>query len=448
MPWSDGGRSDDRPSPRSASRRPLRIVPPRNRREVARPFRPRMGRWVCAPVHPGAGRVAFRAIGPAARSMPALGPAPLPPEFGRRFSSPARTARVTTTARMLPVPRDAGHHRVGEHRMTRDSLQALSRKDLADLARRRGVDGWHDLKKDDLIAKILKAAAKSPRPASRPATAQSAAKVTPRPVVKAAKKSPSSNGTHKPSRNGHTANGKSAEVNESARLPFGPTKDLSEKAPNGLASGYAKDRIVVMVRDPYWLHAYWELTHQAVQRAEAALGQDWHGARPILRSVDVSTPRHHQHLRGAGPRHRDPRRVQQLVHRRAATAALVPRGHRLRRPPRPVLRAGPVERGHHAEGRHQRRDRRELVGHRPEKADRIYAMSSGFDPTRASSLELKQIFEERLRRPLGSPAVTGFGSGGCFAGQGQEVLVPARRRADRLRRDRARTPASRCRASR
>src|SRR5436305_15266730 len=37
-------------------------------------------------------------------------------------------------------------------------------------------------------------------------------------------------------------------------------------------------------------------------------------------------------------------------------------------------------------------------------------MSAGFDPT-ASSLELKQLFEERLRRPMGSPAVTSFGSG-------------------------------------
>ena len=49
------------------------------------------------------------------------------------------------------------------------------------------------------------------------------------------------------------------------------------------------------------------------------------------------------------------------------------------------------------------------------KADRIYAMSGGFDPT-ASSLELKQLFEERLRRPLGSPAVTSFGSGGMMLG--------------------------------
>jgi hypothetical protein len=49
------------------------------------------------------------------------------------------------------------------------------------------------------------------------------------------------------------------------------------------------------------------------------------------------------------------------------------------------------------------------------QADRIYAMSGGFDPT-ASSLELKQLFEERLRRPLASPAVTSFGSGAMMFG--------------------------------
>jgi hypothetical protein len=43
-------------------------------------------------------------------------------------------------------------------------------------------------------------------------------------------------------------------------------------------------------------------------------------------------------------------------------------------------------------------------------------MSAGFDPA-ASSLELKQLFEERLRRPLGSPSVTSFGSGAFPGGK-------------------------------
>src|SRR4051794_14778925 len=47
---------------------------------------------------------------------------------------------------------------------------------------------------------------------------------------------------------------------ESSKYDTGvPTRDLSAKIPRDLPAGYGKDRIVVMVRDPYWLHCYWEL---------------------------------------------------------------------------------------------------------------------------------------------------------------------------------------------
>src|SRR5439155_25741421 len=68
-----------------------------------------------------------------------------------------------------------------------------------------------------------------------------------------------------------------------------PAMNLTSRTPKDLPTGYGKDRIVVMVRDPYWLHCYWELTRHAVQRAEAALGQDWNGAKPILRLLDVTS---------------------------------------------------------------------------------------------------------------------------------------------------------------
>jgi hypothetical protein len=47
-------------------------------------------------------------------------------------------------------------------------------------------------------------------------------------------------------------------------------KQVATKMPD-LPRSYGRDRIVCMVRDPYWLHTYWELTRQAVARAEAAL---------------------------------------------------------------------------------------------------------------------------------------------------------------------------------
>ncbi len=45
----------------------------------------------------------------------------------------------------------------------------------------------------------------------------------------------------------------------------------------------------MLTRDSYWLHAYWELSRTTLGRARAALGQDWHAARPILRVMDVSS---------------------------------------------------------------------------------------------------------------------------------------------------------------
>jgi polysaccharide export outer membrane protein len=43
-----------------------------------------------------------------------------------------------------------------------------------------------------------------------------------------------------------------------------------------------------MVRDPYWLHAYWELAPRSVERAQSALGPHWHTTTPVLRVYHVS----------------------------------------------------------------------------------------------------------------------------------------------------------------
>lgn len=77
--------------------------------------------------------------------------------------------------------------------------------------------------------------------------------------------------------------------------PFKPTvrpepviaadKDLSSKS----KTGTIKDRIALMASDPFWLHVVWEISQQSVFRAEAALGPDWHGAKPILRLLDVTS---------------------------------------------------------------------------------------------------------------------------------------------------------------
>lgn len=67
--------------------------------------------------------------------------------------------------------------------------------------------------------------------------------------------------------------------------PIPADKDLSTKSTKGII----KDRIFLMVPDPHWLHVHWELTLQSVQRAEAALGQEWYGAKPVIRLFDVTS---------------------------------------------------------------------------------------------------------------------------------------------------------------
>jgi hypothetical protein len=294
--------------------------------------------------------------------------------------------------------------------MNIDRLQGLTKKELADLARKNGIADSGSLTKEQLVKVLAKKLAKPAKVAKPVRTTAKVAKAPaavkngrPRPQAAAAR---------------NTSNGASAEEQvERSKFDVGvPTKDLSAKVPKHLPAGYGKDRIVVMVRDPYWLHAYWELTRNAIARAESALGQDWHGAKPILRLLDVSS------------------------HDTTSTSESVLRDIDIHggcnnwyievgNPPKSFR----VDIGYLSKhGRFYciarsnvvvtpRANVSDLIDENwadidTKKADRIYAMSGGFDPT-ASSLELKQLFEERLRRPMGSPAVTSFGSGAFLPGK-------------------------------
>jgi hypothetical protein len=305
--------------------------------------------------------------------------------------------------------------------MTRDQLRTWNKKDLIELARKRGIDGWYDMDKDELVAKL--AAGPKLKKAKKPSHARRIpAKAHARPAhAKVAVHAKSHSNGHtlkKPLRPQpqkaaarNTSNMPAEDQAERSKYDVGvPTKDLSAKVPKDLPAGYGKDRIVVMVRDPYWLHAYWELTRQAVQRAEAALGQDWFGSKPILRLLDVSTYDttstsesilrdveihggcNNWYLEVGNP----PKSF------RVDIGYLSPRGRFY------VLARSNVVTTPRA-GVSDIIDEN-WADFDPKSADRIYAMSGGYDPT-ASSLELKQLFEERLRRPMGSPAVTSFGSG-------------------------------------
>lgn len=55
-----------------------------------------------------------------------------------------------------------------------------------------------------------------------------------------------------------------------------------------LPSYYDQDKIILQVRDPRWLHAYWELRNQTIEGLKSKLGDDFHRAKKILRVYDVT----------------------------------------------------------------------------------------------------------------------------------------------------------------
>jgi hypothetical protein len=315
--------------------------------------------------------------------------------------------------------------------MTLEQLHARSKKELAGKAKSLGIAGFNSLSKDDLIRAIdraLKKKAKQ-REAVKPARTNSKVKKSPtkkqapaQKNIPAAKPLPATRINGRPEVKARaqraaardtTAEGPSAqETIGRSKFEMGvPTRDLSAKMPKNLPNGYGKDRIVVMVRDPFWLHAYWELTHQSVQRAEAALGQDWHGAKPILRLCDVSA--------------QDTTSTAESVVRDIEIHGGCNNWYlEVNQPPRSYR----VDIGYLSKrGQFYCLARSNVVSTPragisdtidenwsdldPKSADRIYAMSSGYDPSAGDSLILKQFMEERLRRPLGSPTISSFGSG-------------------------------------
>jgi uncharacterized protein len=143
--------------------------------------------------------------------------------------------------------------------MNAEALNDCNKKHLAQLAKEKGITGWHAMRKDQLI-RALSSSRKSHSGNRKQKT-----------VLKAAVAS----------RRNKMSSAEAAGRGQTPATPATPTPTLDHAC--------QKDRIIVLTRDSYWLHAYWELSRTTLARARAALGQDWHAARPILRVLDVSS---------------------------------------------------------------------------------------------------------------------------------------------------------------
>ena len=149
--------------------------------------------------------------------------------------------------------------------MTVETLKDCNKRELARMAKDRGIPGWHAMRKDQLVRALTSAIAPSSSSGRSSGTSKN-----PRPDVK-----PRDVRRQKTPADSHSQHGQSAAANVAP--------------PRTLDHGCVKDRIITSVRDPYWLHTYWELSRTTLGRAQAAMGQEWHSAKPILRLVDVTS---------------------------------------------------------------------------------------------------------------------------------------------------------------
>ena len=302
--------------------------------------------------------------------------------------------------------------------ITTASLKSSTVKDLVELAKSRGLAGWHGMKKDQLIRGLLKLKKK---PASRravpvvkksplPVKAKSPLKVAAKkPVVKATKVGKPAVHPVSAAQAGRATRKIHAVHEQRERM-----KDLAGPHKNGQAtrstekSTVEKDRIVLLVRDPYWMHVIWHVTRITMMRAQAAMAEHWHTARPILRLLEVD----------AGPTTSTAEKIAREIEVHGGVQnwyVEVPNpSHSYR-----------VELGYRAaSGKFFTIARSNMVTTpAPGSSDsidenwnsvakdyeKVYALSGGYSEERSCG-ELQELFEERLRRPMG-PATAKFGVG-------------------------------------
>jgi hypothetical protein len=78
------------------------------------------------------------------------------------------------------------------------------------------------------------------------------------------------------------------EAIKAAKFTHPEPARLRRSVPHDLPAAYGTDLLVLQVRDPWWLHAYWELHDGAIARLRAQLKDAFNSAAWCLRVYDVT----------------------------------------------------------------------------------------------------------------------------------------------------------------
>jgi hypothetical protein len=185
--------------------------------------------------------------------------------------------------------------------MSKDNLEAMTKEELCVLAKKLDVPISRKLPKPEMIALLTKAMTqkKSGTTAVTKAVTKPRRSTTPKPTQRK---------TSQPSR----APARKNLVSQRKRAPrpepgfTGPVGDRAQEAKfvighphvrdetgveQDLPLNYGYNKLVLMVRDPYWAYAYWEIQQDRIDEAVKALGKQAGQTRWLLRVFTLSDAR-------------------------------------------------------------------------------------------------------------------------------------------------------------
>lgn len=288
--------------------------------------------------------------------------------------------------------------------ITAASLKSQKSKDLAQLAKKKGVEGWHSMRKDQLVKALLKLARQKEK-AKNGSTKKSTRSTT----ISRSKPRITRSTTSRSSSRKSTAESTIAKKIRSERERQENLKNLSyATAMSKRTTAPESDRIVLIVRDAYWLQVYWEVTRATVQRAKVALTGYWHAAKPVLRLLEITSDGNTNSVENAveeveihsGVNNwyinvKDPGKTYRVAIGYAVAGGkfhLIAKSNEVTPP---SCNNGDID------------DHWTDITNDVEK---YYALSGGLDPLTVSG-DLQSVFEEKSRQPMHAPAFERLGSG-------------------------------------
>lgn len=77
-------------------------------------------------------------------------------------------------------------------------------------------------------------------------------------------------------------------VVEKSKFSHSQVRRQQKMMPHELPSAYGKDKIALQIRDPWWLHTYWEVVGTTWNNLKTKLKESFYSAKRVLRVYDVS----------------------------------------------------------------------------------------------------------------------------------------------------------------